>query len=165
MLWVNQGSIFWSENDIYPPPLFWKLYSYPLLGHIIFWLLSWLFCLNSSLFCIYFTLLLPPPSHFLSPFLFFLLHFSPFSLCLFIFFPPYDIGWYFSPLGGGGYFPIYRPLEVNCDPVPSNSKWYDSRYTSSAALLCGIQFCGPVRFWPGSGCELSTQTGPDSDTT
>ncbi len=73
------------------------------------------------LFLPYFAIILPfyfPFSHFLSPFFLFLslfflflLHFPPFSLRLFIFFPPNDIGWYFPPPPrGGGYFPKYRPL-------------------------------------------------------
>jgi hypothetical protein len=41
-------SMFWSENDIFSP----------LVTHL-FQLLSSPFCLNSCLFCIYFTLLLP----------------------------------------------------------------------------------------------------------
>ncbi len=66
----------------------------------------------------YFEFILPfyfPFSHFLSPFLLFLSpfflflsYFPLFSLCLFIFFPPNDISWYFPPQGG--YFPINRPL-------------------------------------------------------
>ncbi len=57
-----------------------------------------------------FFLFLSPFFLFLSPFFLFLLHFPFFfSLGLFIFFPPNDIGWYSSPRGGG-YFPIYRPL-------------------------------------------------------
>ncbi len=96
-LFYFQGYRFWSP--------FWKWYFFLLLRHIIFRLPSCPSCLiNSSLICIYFTLLLPL-------FFLFLLHFPPFYLPLFIFFPPNDIGWYFpSPLGAGGYFPIYRPL-------------------------------------------------------
>ncbi len=78
-------------------------------------LLSWPFYLNSSLFCIYFTLLLPlfsfsfpflfhSPFSFHSPFFsfpflfiplstFFFYIFPLFSLPIFIFFPPNDIGW------------------------------------------------------------------------
>ncbi len=99
---ISQGSIFRSENDIYPPPLL-KIIFFLLSLHVIFRLPSWPFCLNSTLFCNYFTLLLPL-SHFLSPFFLFLLHFPPFSLRLFIFFPPNDIGWYFPPPRGGRVF-------------------------------------------------------------
>ncbi len=51
----------------------------------------------------YFAVSLPfyfPFSHFLSPFFLFLKYFPPFSLCLFIFFPPNDISWYPPPRGG-----------------------------------------------------------------
>ncbi len=99
-----QGSIFWSENDIYPPPLL-KMIFFPLSWHVVFWLPSWSFCLIFGLFCIYFTLLLPLFS-FSFPFIFlssfFLLHFPLFSLRLFISPPPNDIGRYSPPLGGGG---------------------------------------------------------------
>ncbi len=44
-----------------------------------------------------FSHILSPFFLFPSPFFLFLLHFPPFSLCLFIFFPPNDIGWYFFP--------------------------------------------------------------------
>ncbi len=59
----------------------------------------------------YFAFILPfyfPFSLVLSP-LPFSITFSPFSLRLFIFFPPNDIGWY-PPGGLGGYFPIYSFL-------------------------------------------------------
>ncbi len=77
-------------------------------GHALFWLLLSPFCINPSLFCIYFTLLLPIFSFFtLSSFSFSFLHFSLtlsfFSFSLFIFFPQrtsVDI----SPEGGGGVF-------------------------------------------------------------
>ncbi len=100
-----QGSIFLSENNIYTLPTLWKLYLFPLSRHIVFQLPWWPFCLNSSLFCLYFTLYFPfshflsPFLLFLSPFLLFLLYFPPFSLRLFIFFPPNNIGWYFFPPG------------------------------------------------------------------
>ncbi len=79
--------------------------------------------LNSSLFCIYFTLLLPlfsfsfPLLPFSFPFLPFSFPFLPFSFTFSPFFPspfhifsPNDIGWYSPPQGG--YFPIYRPLPI-----------------------------------------------------
>jgi hypothetical protein len=77
---------------IFPPLL--KMLFVPLSKHVIFRLPSWPFCLNSSLCCIYFILLLPIFS-FSFPFLpffpfsffLFLLHFPPLSLRLFIFFP------------------------------------------------------------------------------
>ncbi len=95
-----------SENDIFPP------LARRFLTPILF-----------SLILPYFAFILPfnfPFSHFLShfflflfPFFLFLLHFPPFSLRLFIFFPPNDIGWYFPPpTGGVGYFPLYRPLLI-----------------------------------------------------
>jgi hypothetical protein len=74
---------------------------------------------NSSLFCIYFTLLLPIFS-FLSHFILFpssfflsLLHFPSFSFPLFIFFPPNDTADIPPPREGGWeeYFPIYVPLK------------------------------------------------------
>ncbi len=129
-----QGSIFRSENVIYSPPLL-KMIFFPLLWHVVFWLPLWPFCPNSSLFCNYFTLLLPlfsfsfpiffsfpffpfyfPFLPFSFPFLPFSFTFSPFSLRLFIFFPPNDISWY-PPPRGGGYFPIYRPLHL-CESDP-----------------------------------------------
>ncbi len=57
ILIVYQGSIFRSENDIYPPPS--ENDIFPLSWHVVFRLPSWPFRLNSSLFCNYFTLLLP----------------------------------------------------------------------------------------------------------
>ncbi len=77
-----------------------------------------------SLILPYFAFSLPfyfPFSHFLSPFFLFLfpfflflLRFPPFSLHLFIFFPPNDIGWYFfpSPGGGGGIFQYIGPCII-----------------------------------------------------
>ncbi len=66
-----------------------KILFFPLSKHIIFRLPSWPFCLNSSLCCIYFILLLPL-SHFLSPF--FLFSLFPFSFTFSPFFsPPYYI--------------------------------------------------------------------------
>ncbi len=61
----------------------------------------------------YFAFILPfyfPFSNFLFPFFLFLQHFPPFSLGLFPQMTSADI---FPPLGGGGYFPIYRPL-IKC---------------------------------------------------
>ncbi len=135
---VLQGSIFRSENDIYFPPLL-KLYFSPFSRHVVFRLPSWPFCFNCSLFCIYFTLLLPlfsfsfpfltfffPLSYFflspssfflspfflfLSPFFLFLLHFLPFSLGLFIFFPPNDIGLYPPP--GRDIFQYIHPCHAH----------------------------------------------------
>ncbi len=52
-------SIFRSENDIYSPSSPSEIIFFPLSRYVIFWLLSWPFCLNSSLFCIYFTILFP----------------------------------------------------------------------------------------------------------
>ncbi len=75
-----------------PPP---KMRFLPLFATHGFWLLFCPFYLNSSLFCIYFILLLPIFSFF-SPF--FPFTFSTFFLLLFIYFPPSDIGWYFSTL-------------------------------------------------------------------
>ncbi len=96
-----------SENDIFSP------------SHKTLFFDS--HCGLFALILPYFAFILPcffPFSHFLSPFLIFLspfflflLHFPPFSLPLFIFFPPNDIGWYLFPSPGGAYFPIYRPLQ------------------------------------------------------
>ncbi len=84
-----------------PPPLR-KMIFFPLSPHVVFWLPSWPFCLNSSLFWNYFTLLLPLFS-FSFPFLPFSLTFSPFSY----FFPQIksaDI-----PPRGGGIFQYIGP--------------------------------------------------------
>ncbi len=98
----------------YSPP-FGKRYFFPLSWHVVFWLLSCLFCPNSSLFCIY---LYSVTSHFSfsSPFLPFSFLFLPFSLTfppfylpLFIpFFPKWHQLIFFFPTGMGlGYFQIY----------------------------------------------------------
>ncbi len=76
-----------SENDIFPPS-----------QSIVFLLLLWPFCLNSSLFYVYFTFSLPLSSFFFPflpfsfPFFFFLLHFPLFSSPFHVFLPN-DIGW------------------------------------------------------------------------
>ncbi len=104
-LYFGQKTIF-----IPPPPTFWKLYFIPLSQHIVFRLPSWPFCFNSSLFCIYFTLLLPlfsfsfhfPP--FSVPFLPFSFIFSPFFSSPFHIFSP---KWHLlicPPPPGGGVF-------------------------------------------------------------
>ncbi len=114
-VWNKHRGLLFGPKTISPPPLR-KMIFFPLSQHIVFRLLSWPFCLYSSLFCIYFTLLLPL-FYFLSPFFFFfplfcfVFNIFPlFSIPLFIFFPSKDIYWYFAPSGGGGYYPIYRPL-------------------------------------------------------
>ncbi len=103
----SQESLFWSESDIYYPP-FWKWNFFPLSHHVVYQLQSCPFRLNSSLSCIYFTLLLDifPLSICFLPFT---PTFSPFSLPLFIFSPK----WHrliFPPTGGEWYSPVYRPL-------------------------------------------------------
>ncbi len=105
--------IFQFKNDIYfppPPPTPSENDIFPPLATRCFRLPSWPFCLNSSLFCINFTLLLLL-SHFLSPVFLFHLYFLPFSLPLFIFFPPNDISWYFPfpPRRGEGIFQYIDP--------------------------------------------------------
>ncbi len=108
--------LYFALKTIFIPPPFWK-WCFPLSPFVIFLLLLWPFSLNSSLFHIYFPLLLPlfllssPFFHFLSPFLLFLLHFPLFSLPLFVFYIP---KWKLADIslgGGGRYFPIYRPWE------------------------------------------------------
>ncbi len=110
---------------LFPYP---KMIFFPLSWYIVFQFLSLPFCLNSSLFCIYFTLYFPflfffPHSSFLFPLSSFycLLHFPPLSLPLFIFFPPNDIGWYFFlPRGVGIIFQYIDPCAyiyteiINC---------------------------------------------------
>jgi hypothetical protein len=94
-----QGSIFRSENDIYPHPPS-ENYIFSLSRDM-----SFFFHYHRGLFALilpYFAITLPfyfPFSNFLSPFFLFLppfflflLHFPPFSFRLFIFFPPNDIG-------------------------------------------------------------------------
>ncbi len=88
------------KRYLFPPTLL-KVIFFPLLRHIVFQLPLWSFALHLA----YFAFILPfyfPFSHFLSPFFLFLssffllhLHFPLFSLRLFIFFPPNDIGRYF----------------------------------------------------------------------
>ncbi len=102
----TQGSIFWSENDIYSTPLS-EMIFFPLSRHAVFRLISCPVCLNSSLLYLF-------TSYFLFFFLIFSFSFS-FSLFLSPFFlflsPPKDTGRN-SPSreGGGGFFPINRPL-------------------------------------------------------
>ncbi len=106
----DQRSIFWYINDIRcPSPPLSENDIFPPLGTFVFWLLSCLFCLNSSLFSIYFTLLLHIFSFSfpLSPF--FSLTFSLFSLPLCIFFPWITSADIFPSLGGGGYFSYIDP--------------------------------------------------------
>ncbi len=92
-----------SENDIFP-----------LSRHFVFWFPLWPFCLNSSLFCSYFTFLLPlfslsfPFPLFSFSFLPFSFTFSPCFSLHFHIFSPNDIGWYFSlPPGGEVFFLQY----------------------------------------------------------
>ncbi len=90
-------------------------YIFPLSRHVGFRLLSWPFCLNSTLICIYFPLLLPLFSFSLFLFFFTLssiffplssisFTFSPFFSATFHIYSRNDIGWYFFPRGGGGIF-------------------------------------------------------------
>jgi hypothetical protein len=76
--WIlGQGSIFWSVNDIYSPPPFSENDIFPDLTTHRFLFLSCPICLNSCLFCTYFTLYFS-----FSPSLF-LLSFFPFTFpCL-----------------------------------------------------------------------------------
>ncbi len=90
---------------------------FPVSRHIVFRLQSWPFCLNSFLFCNYFTLLLLL-SHFLSPFFLFL---SPFFLFLLRFSPFFSSPFHIlSPkwhrliiLPGGGIFQYRGPCCSN----------------------------------------------------
>jgi hypothetical protein len=102
----DQGSIFRSENYIYsPPPPSENDIFFPSRDMSFFYSHCGLFALILP----YFAFILPfyfpfsnflspffpflsPFFLFLSPFFLFLLHFLPFSLGLFIFFPPNDIG-------------------------------------------------------------------------
>jgi hypothetical protein len=108
LLGYPRGLYFNLKMILIPAPLS-KNYIFPLLRYIIFVLLLSPFCLNSSLFCIYFTLLLPNSFFFFLSSFFFSI--SPFSLPLLIFFPHRTSADIFSfPRGGGGgYFPIFRP--------------------------------------------------------
>ncbi len=90
---------------------------FPLSQHVVFRLPFWPFCLNSSIFCIYLTLLLPlfsfsfPFLPYSSPFLPFSFTFSPFLFFAFSYFFPLMTSADIRPSPrGGGYFPIYRPL-------------------------------------------------------
>ncbi len=101
---------------IYPPPLFDNDKFFPSAAHC-FLTPSCPICLNSSLFCTYFTLLL-----LIFSFSFSFFPLSSFLSCIFTLFlfllpisyypPPQMTGWYFPP-GRGGYFPIYRPLHFS----------------------------------------------------
>ncbi len=115
---IDKGArgLYFGLKTKFIPPSFLKWYFFPLSRHVVFPLPSWPFFLNSSLFCIYFTLLLPlfsfpfPFLLFSFPFLPFSFTFSPFFLFTFsYFFPqmtPADI-----PPPRGRYFPIYGPLK------------------------------------------------------
>ncbi len=109
-----QGSIIRSKNIIYFPP-FLKLIFFPLSRHIIFLLPKWPFCLNSSLFfalILSFYFFLRISFSFLPfPFLPFLLHFPPFSLPLFIFFPQMTLAHIFPP--GGDIFQYIDPCTIH----------------------------------------------------
>ncbi len=118
---AHRGLYFGPKTIFIPLPPCLKMIFFPLSRHIVFRLPSWPFCLNSSLFCNYFTPLTSPFLLFfpLSSFLFslssiFFYIFPPFSLHLFIFCPPNDIGWYFPlPGGGGSIFQYIAP----CTPI------------------------------------------------
>ncbi len=104
--------LYFNPKKIFPPPsennIFFPSHDTPF------------FYSHRGLFALilpYFAFILPfylPFSHFLSPFVHFLLHFPPFSLHLLIFFPPIDIGWYFSPPRWEGYFLIHIKAPVFC---------------------------------------------------
>ncbi len=107
----NSTAVYISVRKwyLFPPS---KNYIYPLLRHVYCGLFALILPCFAFILPFYFpfSLFLSPFFLFLSSFFFlFLLHFPSFPLPLFIFFPPNDIGWYFSP--GGGYFTIYRPLQ------------------------------------------------------
>ncbi len=103
--------LYFGPKTIFIPPPFWKWYFFPLSRHVVFRLPSWPFCLNSSLFCNYFTLLLPlfsfsfPFLPFLSLFYLLLLHFPSFFSSPFSYFFPQMTSADISR--GGEYFPIY----------------------------------------------------------
>ncbi len=115
----SQGSIFPSKSDIYPPPPLLKMIFFSPLATCRFSTpIVAFFFLNSSLFCIFFTLLLPlfsfsfPFFPFSFPFLPFSFTFSPFFSSPFHIFSPKCHRLIFPPSGGGGYFPVYRPLPI-----------------------------------------------------
>jgi hypothetical protein len=95
-----------SVWKLYLFPSFWKWYFSPIRYMSFFDTHHGLF----ALILLYFAFILPfyfPFSHFLSTFFLFHLHFPPFSLCLFIFFPHMTSADIPPP---GGYFPKYRLL-------------------------------------------------------
>ncbi len=101
---IQQGSRIWSENYIYSSPLPEIKFSFSPPA-TCFPILSCPFCVFSSLFCIYFTLLFPIFSCSLpflpfSPSFLFLLNFPPFLL-RFSFFPKWHRLISSSPGGGG----------------------------------------------------------------
>jgi hypothetical protein len=113
------GVFILVRNYIYPLPLFQKWYFSP-SRDIIFRLLSWPFCLDSSLhllayFCIYFSL---------SSFFFI---FSHFYLPLFKFFP--QMTWANIPSGGGG--GIFQYID-SWDTVLRKRCMWLNRWTCSA---------------------------------
>jgi hypothetical protein len=96
----GRGHYFGPKNDIYfhPPPL--KIIFYPSCDTSFFDSYCDLFVLILP----YFAFILPSCfafSHFISPFFLFILHFLPFSLPLFIFFPQMTLA-DISCGGGGG---------------------------------------------------------------
>ncbi len=92
-------SMFWFGKSIYSSPI--SKYIFPLSQYIVFQLLYCPFCLNSSQFCVSFTLVLP----FLFFFPLLLFPLSPFHI-----FPPNDISWY--PPRELGYVPIHPAAKL-----------------------------------------------------
>ncbi len=106
----RQESIFRSKNNMFPPPPFWKWYFSSSCDKRFFLLPSWPFCLNSPLFYIYFTLLLPLFS-FSFPFLPFSFKFSLISSPFHIFSHKWHRLIISSPWGGGGVGVIFQYID------------------------------------------------------
>jgi hypothetical protein len=107
-----------SENNIFSPSRDMSFFhSCCELFALILPYFAFIFPFTSPFLCFFppssffspFFLFLSPFFLFLSFFFLFLLYFCSFSLPLFILFSPNDSRFFPLP-GGGGYFPIYRPL-------------------------------------------------------
>jgi hypothetical protein len=138
---LKHGSITEWATFIPPPPS--KNDIFPLSRQIIFWLLSYPFCLNSShlafILPFYFTFSLSIPLFPFSFHTFFSYIFLPFSLSFVLFFSLNDVSWY-SPRGGW-YFPIYRPLPlatltVFCVPIELRLKQRKKRNKCISPSAC-----------------------------
>jgi hypothetical protein len=147
----QQGPIFWSENYIYPPPPFWKLYFSLCRDTSFFNFHSGLFALILILqlfypftfpFLIFFplySLFLPlssfflPLSSFFLPLSSFFFYIFPLFLFTFSYFFPQMTSADISP--GGGYFPIYRPPPPHRIFLASNGSLLCLMYSEKQKMI------------------------------